>query len=217
MAETVEFELVSPTKLLLSEDVEMVVVPGMDGDITLKIRKLGLKVVHEPHAPCYTNVPVTFARLARQRYRWDRSMVRFRMRKHRDILFPSAQFSALNFLAVVDNIFFNFIMNYKWLVYLAQMLLFAPQLFAYIFVINYFLYFIANCIEYSVAVALYGKTMSRREWALVPFLPLMPPYTGLYLRAVRTYAQIMELLHKASYLDPWNPWKVSTVARRERL
>ncbi len=33
MAETVEFELVSPARLLMSEDVEMVVVPGMDGDI----------------------------------------------------------------------------------------------------------------------------------------------------------------------------------------
>lgn len=33
MAETVEFELVSPAKLLMSEAVEMVVVPGMDGDI----------------------------------------------------------------------------------------------------------------------------------------------------------------------------------------
>jgi len=33
MAETVEFELVSPQKLLKSEAVEMVVVPGDDGDI----------------------------------------------------------------------------------------------------------------------------------------------------------------------------------------
>ena len=33
MAETVEFELVSPARLLMSEAVEMVVVPGMDGDI----------------------------------------------------------------------------------------------------------------------------------------------------------------------------------------
>ena len=33
MPETVEFELVSPTKLLKSEPVEMVVVPGADGDI----------------------------------------------------------------------------------------------------------------------------------------------------------------------------------------
>jgi F-type H+-transporting ATPase subunit epsilon len=33
MAETVEFELVSPQKLLKSEAAEMVVVPGGDGDI----------------------------------------------------------------------------------------------------------------------------------------------------------------------------------------
>ncbi len=32
MAETTEFELVSPEKLLVSEAVEMVVVPGTDGD-----------------------------------------------------------------------------------------------------------------------------------------------------------------------------------------
>lgn len=56
--------------------------PGLDGDITLKIRKLGLRIVHEPEAVCYTNVPDSFRKLARQRFRWDRSMVRFRMRKH---------------------------------------------------------------------------------------------------------------------------------------
>lgn len=32
MADTLQFDLVSPAKLLLSEDVEMVVVPGGDGD-----------------------------------------------------------------------------------------------------------------------------------------------------------------------------------------
>ena len=32
MADTVEFELVSPERLLLSEPVEMVVVPGVEGD-----------------------------------------------------------------------------------------------------------------------------------------------------------------------------------------
>ena len=33
MADTTEFELVSPARLLKSEQVEMVVVPGGDGDI----------------------------------------------------------------------------------------------------------------------------------------------------------------------------------------
>jgi hypothetical protein len=42
--------------------------PGLDGDLTLKVRKLGLKVVHAPDAVCYTNVPTSLSALARQRY-----------------------------------------------------------------------------------------------------------------------------------------------------
>ncbi|MDH3355456.1 MAG: glycosyltransferase family 2 protein, partial [Chromatiales bacterium] len=40
--------------------------PGLDGDITLKIRKLGFRVVHEPMAVCYTHVPDSFRKLAKQ-------------------------------------------------------------------------------------------------------------------------------------------------------
>ncbi len=41
-AEQVEFELVSPEKLLLSEKVEMVVVPGADGDFGILPRHASL-------------------------------------------------------------------------------------------------------------------------------------------------------------------------------
>jgi len=37
MADPISFELVSPEKLLLSEDVEMVVVPGAEGDFGVLI------------------------------------------------------------------------------------------------------------------------------------------------------------------------------------
>lgn len=191
--------------------------PGLDGDITLKIRKLGYRIVHAPHAACYTHVPRSFLRLARQRYRWDRSMVRFRLRKHRDLLGPSENFRWSNFFSVFENIVANLLLNIKWWVYLVQMVVFAPALMGYIFIINYILYTISNVIEFCIAVALYGKTMTKREWVLIPFIPLMPLYTGFYLRVVRTFAQLMELVHRTSYRDPWNPWKVSSVAQRERL
>ncbi|ODB97070.1 hypothetical protein A3196_09995 [Candidatus Thiodiazotropha endoloripes] len=42
-------------------------------------------------------------------------------------------------------------------------------------------------------------------------------YTGLYLRFVRTYTYIMEFIHKASYADRWNPWKVSRVVKNDHL
>lgn len=46
MAEPFKFELVSPEKLLVSEDVESVVVPGTEGDMTVMAR----------HAPVMTSV-----------------------------------------------------------------------------------------------------------------------------------------------------------------
>jgi len=191
--------------------------PGLDGDITLKIRKLGYKVVHEPMAICYTNVPVTFRRLSKQRFRWDRSMIRFRVRKHRDILLPSAEFSFSNFVASFENIFFNLVLDFKWWIYFVQIVIWNPEVLEYIFVINYVLYFLANVVEYSLACILLHNSLRRRDYLHYLFLPLIPLYTGLYLRIVRTYAYIMELLHGASYNDKWNPWKVSRVAKREKL
>ena len=41
MADTIAFELVSPDRLLISEDVEMVVIPGTEGDF-------GVLVDHQP-------------------------------------------------------------------------------------------------------------------------------------------------------------------------
>lgn len=191
--------------------------PGLDGDLTVKLRKLGYKIVHEPHAVCFTNVPTGLKGLARQRYRWDRSLVRFRMRKHRDVFLPSANFRFRNFLSFADNVFFNFFLNYKWWIYVGQILVFNTDVIEYIVMINYVLYVSANIIEFAMACLLYGDTLRRRDVMLVFFVPLMPLYTGMYLRLVRTFAQVMELLHHASYRDSWNPWKVSSVAEKEKL
>lgn len=191
--------------------------PGLDGDITVKIRKIGYKIIHEPHAICYTNVPTTFKALAKQRYRWDRSLIRFRLRKHIDVFLPSANFRIKNFLSFSDNVVFNFLLNFKWWIYLVQILVFHADVIEYIIMINYILYLLANIIEFVIACWLYSNTLQRRDILLIPFLPLMPIYTSLYLRIIRTIAQLMELFHYASYRDKWNPWKVSSVAEKEKL
>jgi F-type H+-transporting ATPase subunit epsilon len=58
-AEQVEFELVSPEKLLLSEPVEMVVVPGADGDFGVLPR----------HAPLISSLRVGVVSVYRQNRR----------------------------------------------------------------------------------------------------------------------------------------------------
>ncbi|MET0055790.1 MAG: glycosyltransferase family 2 protein, partial [Candidatus Thiodiazotropha sp. 6PLUC10] len=191
--------------------------PGLDGDITMKIRKLGLKVVHEPHAVCYTNVPTSFRKLAKQRFRWDRSMVRFRARKHFDVLLPTSNFMLSNFIATAENLFYNLFLNFKWWFYLAQVIFFYGAMLHNIIIVNYLLYTLANLAEFMVAVVLLRKTLRKQDLLLFLYLPLMPLYTGLYLRIVRTYAYIMEFIHRSSYADQWNPWKVSKVVKKDRL
>lgn len=187
--------------------------PGLDGDITMKIRKLGYKVAHEPFAVCYTNVPDSFRKLARQRFRWNRSLVRFRLRKHRDILLPSKNFNFRNFLASFDNIFFNLLLNMKWWLYLAQLLIIDPGHIEIIILINLLLYGLANILEFGIAVALLAGTMYWRELVLFIYLPLIPLYTGFYIRSIRSLAYLLEFVCRVSYFDKWNPWKVSNVAR----
>lgn len=188
--------------------------PGLDGDITVKIRKLGYKVCHEPDAVCYTNVPNTLTKLVKQRVRWDRSLVRFRVRKHNDLLsVKSKHFDVMNFITVADNLIFNLLLNIKWWIYIIQIVFFNTEVLPIILVLNYILYFASNVIEFFLAVKLYGSSMKPKEKFLFLYLPLMPFYTGFFLRIVRTYAHIMELLHKASYDDRWNPWKVSRTVK----
>ncbi|MBL4604713.1 MAG: glycosyltransferase, partial [Flavobacteriaceae bacterium] len=75
--------------------------PGLDGDITVKIRKSGYKIHFQPEAVCLTNVPSNFKALTKQRLRWDKSIIRFRVRKHRDIYMPNANFNWSNFFSLV--------------------------------------------------------------------------------------------------------------------
>jgi len=185
--------------------------PGMDGDITLKIRKIGYKVEYTPKAVCLTNVPVSFRKLTNQRIRWSRSLVRFRFRKHRDFLFPSSQFRLIDFWAVVDNVFYNFVLNFLWWIYLFDILIhYTPQIL-YIFVAGSILYTVSKFIEFGVVPILSSNKSDKVK--LLAYIPGMTFYTGFYIRFVRTYAYIKELFFHDSYKDEWNPEKTSNAAR----
>ncbi|WP_448556097.1 glycosyltransferase family 2 protein [Thalassotalea montiporae] len=191
--------------------------PGLDGDITLKIRKLGYRVAHEPASVCYTNVPSTMTKLAKQRYRWDKSIIRFRLRKHLDILKPSKEFSWSNFISVADNLVFNLLLDLKWFFYFFQVIQLTPLYIMFILIINYILYALANLVQWLFSIRLQRSLNQKVDYKGLLFVPLMPIYTGFYLRFIRTFSYVMEFIHKRSYADAWNPWKVSKVAKRNKL
>ncbi len=185
--------------------------PGLDGDVTVKIRKLKYRVYFEPRAICYTSVPSTLRGLTKQRVRWGRSLVRFRIRKHRDIFFPNENFNLYNFFSSLENIFYSIVLNVNWLVYIFDILINFPHTVKYIIPINYLLYVLSNIFQFAMVLVVSERR--REELKMAPYLLLMPLYMGVYMRFVRTWAYFTELFFKASYRDPWNPRKVSEKAR----
>ena len=186
--------------------------PGLDGDITVKLRKLGYNIVFEPEAICQTSVPDTFKKLIKQRLRWDKSIIRFRVRKHRDVFYPNATFRFSNFISSAENITYNLILNIKWWFYLADMIVNYTSLLRFIMPFNVLLYTANNFLKFLI-FSLFRKRKNESIVYFIPYLPCMVFYFGFYLRIVRTIAYIQEFFFKKSYKDAWNPSKSSNQAR----
>ena len=185
--------------------------PGLDGDITVKFRKLGYKIKFEDRAVCQTSVPNSFQKLTKQRLRWDKSLIRFRLRKHSDVFFPSQNFSLTNFISFMENITYTLVLNIKWYIYAADMLFNFASLLPFIIVMNIFLYTGTNLFKLLIFNLFRERTNTPFSYFIL-YVPLMVFYHGYYLRIVRTIAYIKEFFFKQSYKDPWNPTKTSVKA-----
>lgn len=190
--------------------------PGLDGDITVKIRKLGYQIHFEPTAICQTNVPVTFKSLIKQRLRWDKSLIRFRLRKHRDVFYPNESFRISNFVSFVENVTYNLVLNFKWYFYLIDMVLNFTSRLIFIVPMNFILYTVNNYFKFIVFSLFRERKNVRAEYFML-YMPLMALYFGYFLRIVRTYAYLQELIFRRSYQDNWNPEKSSRQAKSLRL
>jgi cellulose synthase/poly-beta-1,6-N-acetylglucosamine synthase-like glycosyltransferase len=122
--------------------------PGLDGDITVKLRKIGYKVKYEPSAICKTSAPDTFRKLAKQRLRWDKSLVRFRLRKHIDVLLPTKNFSWSNFISFAENIVYNLVLNFKWYFYIIDIIFNFTSLLPFILLTNLCLYSVNYLVKF---------------------------------------------------------------------
>jgi cellulose synthase/poly-beta-1,6-N-acetylglucosamine synthase-like glycosyltransferase len=190
--------------------------PGLDGDITVKIRKLGYKIHFEHTAVCQTSVPVTFKKLIKQRLRWDKSLIRFRLRKHNDVFLPNQSFKWGNFISFVENVTYNLVLNIKWYVYIIDMAISFTSQIAFIIPMNIILYTTNNYLKYIVFSIFRDRKNEPTGYFLI-YMPCMVIYFGYYLRIVRTVAYIQELFFKSSYKDSWNPAKTSRHAKALKI
>ena len=189
--------------------------PGLDGDITQKIRKAGYKVKFAEDAICMTNVPTKWYKLYHQRIRWSRSLVRFRLRKHIDILLPTKNWSILNWLSNMESVVFDCVFNFLWLGYMIQL---AITFNTHIVDVLLLGYFIRVCLsQLAFILVLLVTERKKTAWFLYRFMPLMSPYTGYFLRFARLEAHLQELFFRTSYKDEWNPKKTSRYAQLEGI
>ncbi len=189
--------------------------PGLDGDITVKIRKIGYRIWFEPTAVGQTHAPTTFYKLLNQRLRWSKSLIRFRLRKHRDVYYPNQNFSFSNFLSFLENFVYNVILNLAWFAYFGDIMInFTAQL-PYIALMNYLLYMGSNYFQLA-AIGLFDGDY-KEKFKLAFYVPLVPLYVGFYIRITRTVGYFQELFFKTSYDDPWNPPKTSQFAKEMRI
>ncbi|MDE7467810.1 MAG: glycosyltransferase family 2 protein [Muribaculaceae bacterium] len=189
--------------------------PGLDGDLTQKFRKAHFRVHFAEDAICMTSVPVSWPALFRQRQRWSKSLVRFRLRKHADLLRPHRHFSFRNFFSNVEAIMYDFVFNYVWFFYILVLIMEHPDRLAEIFIIGYLIRIIFNFIAFGVIMLVTERP--RDEAWLIKYVPLSTFYTGYFLRISRLVAHTKEVFFFSSYKDPWNPRKTSEVAQAEGI
>lgn len=188
--------------------------PGLDGDLTQKLRKAGYNVYFANDAICMTSVPTSWHALYKQRLRWSKSLIRFRSRKHKNIFFAWKNFSFLNFFSNMENILFDCIFNYLWLFYIIGLIFMHTQIIFEIFVVGWIIRYILAILSFSIAMMMSERAKDEKKLFL--YLPLKIFYTGYFLRITRLIAHTIEIFFFSSYKDPWNPPKTSILARLDR-
>ena len=187
--------------------------PGLDGDITQKIRKAGYKITFANEAICMTNVPTTWYGLYKQRRRWSRSLVRFRIRKHGDILWINRNWSFLNWASNMESIFYDCVCNYLWFYYLIGLVFNYTERILEILVMGWLIRLVFSFIAFGVIMLVTERP--REELKFAKYLPLSTFYTGYFLRVTRLIGYTTEFFFFNSFKDAWNPKKTSVWAQAE--
>jgi cellulose synthase/poly-beta-1,6-N-acetylglucosamine synthase-like glycosyltransferase len=189
--------------------------PGEDGDIITRLRLAGWRARFAPYAVAMTEVPAGFVKLGRQRLRWDRSMIRNRLRKAgRRVTDPrNANFDLPFAISFLDIYFFTGLVPFLFVVYAAQLVGQYGGFALTLLVAVQFFYIAAGMAKYLIALSV--STRRAEDLHYLWYVPLFSVVNVYFLRYVRLYATANELIVRGSYTDPYVPAKVR--ARVERF
>ncbi len=181
--------------------------PGEDADLTLKSKLQGSKIGFASKATCLTDAPTTIKGFINQQRRWNRSLIRYRMRKYTNLFNPlHAEFDLMALLGTLDILGYQVLLAYSFIIYLGWLALYHFPIMLFVLVSSYILYMANTGVQLAIAWLLSER--KAQDARLFIYLPLYPLFSGYLLKFVRVYAYTEELLFRTSYTDPQVPRKV---------
>lgn len=180
--------------------------PGDDSNLTTKIRRAGWRIRFAPRAWALTDVPPTLLGFTRQRLRWNRSIVRNRMRKFRQIWAPrQAEFSFTDLLGTANILFFQVALSFSFVIYLVWLFwMLGDQAWIIVLTVT-IIYVLDDLILFVIVARLYPE---REPLKLGIYLVGFSLFKSYLLRFIRMTAYVDELIFRRSYQDPFYPAKV---------
>ncbi|MCA9262611.1 MAG: glycosyltransferase [Planctomycetales bacterium] len=183
--------------------------PGEDGDLSLRLRKMGYRIVFAPYAQCLTNLPTSFWRLIKQRRRWEWAIVTFECRKHIDLVnIFSSNFRWSNLFLVLDRWLFGIVLQVALIAYIIYAIANPPAELLLQLSIQYACFVVLEYVQ--LAVILY-YSLNRRRDAIVGLIAPVMPFYHLFQRFVSLYAVIEEMVSRRSFRDTFVPEHVRDV------
>lgn len=183
--------------------------PGEDGDLTLRLRRAGYKVVFAPYAQCFTNPVQKAKQLTKQRRRWEWAVVTLECRKHFDMVNPfQADFNLTNALMIVDRWFYSIVLQYAFVVYMVWQAFHWHSSTLYQYLFYYLAYLVLEIIQ--LAFLMYYCLERTHVLKVGCIFPLMPIYY-VWMRLVTLWAITEEFFVRRSYSDNFVPPRVRRV------
>lgn len=154
-----------------------------DFDVTVKMRKLGKKLVFSEKAIAWTFVPETLRDWIRQRIRWTRGQAET-LWKHRNVLLKQ-KFNMRFVLAVYDMIFMDIILLFIRLSWLLYVLFSFHQNFVYLLVLIAIVYLLIEFMMVTTAALLSPRRQDLKNIYLAPIIVFIyrPFYSLVRLKA----------------------------------
>ncbi|MDD4364576.1 MAG: glycosyltransferase [Synergistales bacterium] len=182
-----------------------------DLDLTIRIKNYfgrydrGFRIVFDPEALGFTDVPETFRGFLRQRLRWDGDLSYLYFRKHWRSFTPRL-IGWKNFLAMVwTGLFLQIVMPILIIFYTFYLFVSYPPAFvASVLILVYLFYLVMTILLYVPFVLLLSERPGT-DLALMPWIVLFPlfAFVGRLNNALATLWELLGRGHEDTSMAPW--------------